>query len=255
MHGEHRIPAEKVLALRRVRARAADPARARACREGCELRPADRQHRRGAHDPRGRRGHARALPMDGRSLFELMEDPTREWGREILLQSGFGANGVGGYAALRNYGFLYVALEAQRRVRALRPAPRPVAAAEPRRPGGLRRTSSGSSRRRLRALSAAAAGRSCNRPPRAAGCARPARCAAGTVRVGGRELDKVGHVDFFRGRRRLGARPPRAVRARAAAARSRIRARAVLRYGRVVTLDRRLRGEHPVRAGPSTRSR
>ena len=46
--------------------------------------------------------------QDGRSLFPLMEDPTLEWGREIVLESGFGANGVGGYRALRNYRYLYV---------------------------------------------------------------------------------------------------------------------------------------------------
>jgi arylsulfatase A-like enzyme len=46
--------------------------------------------------------------QDGRSLYDLMEAPRSEWGRELLLESGFGANGVGAYRALRNYRYLLI---------------------------------------------------------------------------------------------------------------------------------------------------
>ncbi len=46
--------------------------------------------------------------LDGRSLLDLLEDPGAEWGRDILIENGNGANGVPAYHGLRTYRFLYV---------------------------------------------------------------------------------------------------------------------------------------------------
>jgi arylsulfatase A-like enzyme len=46
--------------------------------------------------------------QDGRSLLELLADPGAEWGRDILIENGRGANGVPAYRGIRNYRFLYV---------------------------------------------------------------------------------------------------------------------------------------------------
>ena len=45
---------------------------------------------------------------DGRSLLELLADPGAEWGRDILIENGKGANGVPAYRGIRTYRFLYV---------------------------------------------------------------------------------------------------------------------------------------------------
>src|SRR6201999_921971 len=45
---------------------------------------------------------------DGRSLLELLADPGGEWGRDILIENGNGANGVPTYRGIRTYRFLYV---------------------------------------------------------------------------------------------------------------------------------------------------
>jgi hypothetical protein len=46
--------------------------------------------------------------QDGRSLLELLADPGGEWGRDILIENGNGANGVPAYRGIRTYRFLYV---------------------------------------------------------------------------------------------------------------------------------------------------
>ncbi|NLT05644.1 MAG: sulfatase [Solirubrobacterales bacterium] len=46
--------------------------------------------------------------MDGRSLFDVIDDPRRERGREIVLENGVGANGVPRYRALRNQRYLWI---------------------------------------------------------------------------------------------------------------------------------------------------
>jgi len=46
--------------------------------------------------------------QDGRSLLELLADPGAEWGRDLLIENGRGANGVPAYRGIRNYRFLYV---------------------------------------------------------------------------------------------------------------------------------------------------
>lgn len=47
-------------------------------------------------------------PLDGRSLVDLVADPGAEWGRDILIENGRGANGVPSYRGIRTYRFLYV---------------------------------------------------------------------------------------------------------------------------------------------------
>jgi N-acetylglucosamine-6-sulfatase len=46
--------------------------------------------------------------LDGRSLLELLDDPGAEWGRDILIENGNGANRVPAYRGIRTYRFLYV---------------------------------------------------------------------------------------------------------------------------------------------------
>ena len=106
MHGEHRALAEKVLPYEE------------SIRVPLVLR--------GPGVPRGRIDHrlvanvdvtstildATDVPpgrvQDGRSLLELLADPGAEWGRDILIENGNGANGVPTYRGIRNYRFLYV---------------------------------------------------------------------------------------------------------------------------------------------------
>jgi N-acetylglucosamine-6-sulfatase len=46
--------------------------------------------------------------QDGRSLLELLADPGAEWGRDILIENGRGANGVPSYRGIRTYRYLYI---------------------------------------------------------------------------------------------------------------------------------------------------
>jgi N-acetylglucosamine-6-sulfatase len=46
--------------------------------------------------------------QDGRSLLELLADPGAEWGRDVLIENGNGANGIPTYRGIRTYRFLYV---------------------------------------------------------------------------------------------------------------------------------------------------
>ncbi|HKF80675.1 MAG TPA: sulfatase/phosphatase domain-containing protein [Thermoleophilaceae bacterium] len=43
---------------------------------------------------------------DGRSLFPLLRDSGREWGRDLLIEGNAGVNG--GFSALRTYRYVYV---------------------------------------------------------------------------------------------------------------------------------------------------
>ncbi|HMJ96437.1 MAG TPA: sulfatase [Thermoleophilaceae bacterium] len=51
---------------------------------------------------------APGLVQDGRSLLELLADPGEEWGRDILIENGNGANGVPTYRGIRTYRYLYI---------------------------------------------------------------------------------------------------------------------------------------------------
>jgi N-acetylglucosamine-6-sulfatase len=46
--------------------------------------------------------------LDGRSLLELLADPGAEWGRDILIENGNGANGIPTYRGIRTYRYLYI---------------------------------------------------------------------------------------------------------------------------------------------------
>ena len=46
--------------------------------------------------------------QDGRSLLDLVADAGEEWGRDILIENGNGANGVPTYRGIRTYRFLFV---------------------------------------------------------------------------------------------------------------------------------------------------
>jgi N-acetylglucosamine-6-sulfatase len=106
MHGEHRALAEKVLAYEE------------SLRVPLVMR--------GPGVPRGRTdsrlvsnidiaptildetGVTPGRVLDGRSLLDLLADPTAEWGRDILIENGRGANGVPTYRGIRTYRFVYV---------------------------------------------------------------------------------------------------------------------------------------------------
>jgi N-acetylglucosamine-6-sulfatase len=46
--------------------------------------------------------------QDGRSLLELLADPGAEWGRDMLIENGNGANDVPTYRGMRTYRYLYI---------------------------------------------------------------------------------------------------------------------------------------------------
>ena len=106
MHGEHRALAEKVLPYE-------ESIRIPMVMRGPNV-PRGRVDRRlvGNLDvPATILDAADVLPgriQDGRSLLELLADPGAEWGRDILIENGNGANGVPAYRGIRTYRFLYV---------------------------------------------------------------------------------------------------------------------------------------------------
>ena len=106
MHGEHRALAEKVLPY--------EPSiRIPLVMRGPGIP-------RGRTDPRlvgnldvpatilDATGVSPGRPQDGRSLLDLVDDPGEEWGRDLLIENGNGANGVPTYRGIRTYRFLYV---------------------------------------------------------------------------------------------------------------------------------------------------
>ena len=105
-HGEHRVTSEKVLpydAGARIPLIVRGPGVPRNLRLGQLVGNIDWAPTIvDAADARAGR------PMDGHSLFELLEDPRREPGRELVLENGVGANGVPMFRALRNQRYLWV---------------------------------------------------------------------------------------------------------------------------------------------------
>jgi N-acetylglucosamine-6-sulfatase len=197
-------------------------------------------------------GVAPARGIDGRSLLDLAEDPGEEWGRDILIENGRGANGIPTYRGIRTYRFLYVEhlttgeyelydlfldpfqLDSKDGDDLYRPVQRDL-------------------RRRLRALRRCA-GSSCHTAPRLRLYLRSAgrpirRCVRHDlrVRVGGSERDEIATADVLVGRRRVGVSltppvvediPRRKIRSRG---RFRVRVSAETLDGRRLTLDRVLR--------------
>jgi arylsulfatase A-like enzyme len=105
-HGEHRIASEKVLpydAAARIPLVMRGPGVPRNRRLGQLVANIDWAPTilDAADAEPGRR-------VDGRSLFELLKDPRREPGREVVLENGVGANGVPMFRALRNQRYLWI---------------------------------------------------------------------------------------------------------------------------------------------------
>jgi len=106
MHGEHRALAEKVLPYE-------ESIRVPLVMRGPGV-PGGRLDRRlvaNVDVPSTILDATDVLPgriQDGRSLLELLGDPGGEWGRDILIENGNGANGVPTYRGIRTYRFLYV---------------------------------------------------------------------------------------------------------------------------------------------------
>ncbi len=185
---------------------------------------------------------------DGRSLLSLLADPTREWGRDLLLENGQGANGVPRYRGIRTYRYKYVKHETTGELELydLRRDPFELnnlaADTDSDRYAPLRAELG----RRLRSLRRCRGAR-CRAKPRLSVALhakkRRSRCVAGNVRVAahGRDARQVSRLEVLLGGRRVAS--SRAVVKRLRLPRGRqslLRVRATTRDGRVVTLDRRL---------------
>ena len=104
-HGEHRLPSGKVLVYEpsiRVPLLMRGPgvpagARRRQLVTNADLAPT-------ILDAAGARA---TKPQDGRSLFGLLEDPGREWGRDLLIEGAPGVNQPA-FDALRTYRYVFV---------------------------------------------------------------------------------------------------------------------------------------------------
>ncbi|HEU0024198.1 MAG TPA: sulfatase [Thermoleophilaceae bacterium] len=229
---------------------------------------------RGPGIPRGRRDRrlvanvdvaptildaADAVPgrtLDGRSLFPLFADATLQWGRDILLENGHGANSVGPYRGIRTTRFKYVRhrTTGEYELYDLRNDPYELTNLDGRaRYGGVQARMAARLRRLQRCVGAGCSTRPAlrlfvrSRP--GAGAGRRS-CLRGEVRVrvGGRDRGRVLRADILAGRRRVARiRRPPLVRSlpRSEVRRGRrtlLRLRAELRDGRLLTLDRRVDG-------------
>ena len=252
MHGEHRWPSEKVLPY--------EPSiRVPLLMRGPGV-PAGRRERRMVANvdlvptildaANARPGRV----LDGRSLLQLVSNPGVEWGREILLENGYGANRVPGYRAIRNERFLYVShMSGERELYDLDRDPYELRNLD----GELRYEGlQAALDTRLRTLRRCRGPRCRERP--ALGLALTARTRRGHRRVRcmrgralrmqlvGRDRRYVRRADVFVGAARVTAvrrRPFRTVirrgRLRSRGA-TRLRVRVTTADGRLVTLDRRL---------------
>lgn len=198
--------------------------------------------------------------MDGRSLLELLEDPRREIGREIVLENGMGANGIPAYRGLRSKRYVWIEhmTTGEYELYDLRRDPYQLRNLEDR-PAyeDVRRQLAG----RLRRLKRCRGKRACSasRPAvklRARQTAAPARarrragrsCPARDVHLwlGGKEVGMARHARYFQGARRLRAarRPPFAVavprRRLSRGRRVALRVRVTMADGRRATYDREI---------------
>jgi N-acetylglucosamine-6-sulfatase len=187
--------------------------------------------------------------QDGRSLTDLLADPGAEWGRDILIENGLGANGVPAYRGIRNYRFLYVEHNTTGEYELYDLVLDPFQ---------LRSRDGAESyaavqrdlRRRLRELKRCV-GSSCLEHPRLTLHVRPrpAQCVPGDLRVyvSGPERASVVSADVLVGRRRVAQVSPPPLMRRIPEERLRrgqafrLRVRAETRDGRRVTLDRLVR--------------
>jgi Sulfatase/Domain of unknown function (DUF4976) len=190
--------------------------------------------------------------LDGRSLLDLAEDPGEEWGREILIENGRGANGIPTYRGIRNYRYLYVEHLTTGEYELYDLVEDPFQLQS--RDGADRyRRVQRDLKQRLRQLRRCA-GPSCLTSPRLRlflrSQGRPvSRCVRDDlrVRVGGSEREDIMTADVLVGRRKVGRAltppvvediPHRQLRSRG---RFRLRVRTETIDGRRLTLDRTLR--------------
>ena len=209
-HGEHRVPAGKLLVYE-PSIRLPLLMRGPGVPRGRRAAPARDQRRPVAHDPR-RGGRAAGRAQDGRSLFDLLEDPGVQWGRELLVEGGTRPGpDLHGAAQLP----LEVRRAPHRGGRALRPRARPRRAGQPACGPGAGRAPS-----RDGGAARGAARLRRGRLPREAGAAP--RCRAPAVRFRRRRARRgrarVEHVEFPV-RRRPGEARTRASRASGGVAR------------------------------------
>jgi arylsulfatase A-like enzyme len=197
---------------------------------------------------------AGALPgrvQDGISLFTLMRDPGRELGRDLLLENGHGAGGVGALKAIRTYRYFYAEHRTTGEHELYDLARDPWELRNLDHDAGYDGVERELARRLHRLQHCRGAG--CRARPRlhllvhlGARHARGGRCPSGKVRVrvGGADRRRLVRADFLVGQRRIARRAhgPFASTLPLAGGprRVRLRVRAVLRDGRVLTLDRRL---------------
>jgi N-acetylglucosamine-6-sulfatase len=206
-HGEHRIPNGKVLVYEpsiRVPLVMRGPGVPRGARRRQLVTNADL-----APTILAAAGATATKTQDGRSLFGLLRDRGREWGRELLVEGPSGFTAVA-FAALRNQRFTYV--EYENGARELYDLQRDPDQLESLHDDSAYARVQARLAERLAALQVCA-GASCRTRPRVR--VRLSGCSA-QVRAG--SMSKV------RARRRGGT----------------LRARVVMRDGRVVTIDRRL---------------
>jgi N-acetylglucosamine-6-sulfatase len=190
-------------------------------------------------------------PQDGRSLLELLADPGLEWGRDVLIENGRGANTVPPYRGIRTPRFLYVEhrTTGEYELYDLGRDPHQLASLDGQEHVELvQRDLAHRLRRLVRCV-----GAGCSTRPRLRVLVRPAaargrRCAREVrVRVGGPERASVVRADVHVGRRRVASvrEPPflRSLRLRRAVRRRErlLRVRVTMHDGRLVTFDRRLR--------------
>jgi N-acetylglucosamine-6-sulfatase len=189
-----------------------------------------------------------ARVQDGRSLLELLADPGAEWGRDLLIENGRGANGVPAYRGIRTYRFLYVehGTTGEYELYDLVSDPFQLTSRDGAEDYAAEQRRLAVRLRRLRNCSGAA----CLEPPRLSLhlSPRPTRCIPGDlrVRVGGSERRAVVLADVLVGHKRV-ARvrrtpvskliPERRLRRRPV----RLRVRAETRDGSRLTLDRLVR--------------
>ena len=180
--------------------------------------------------------------QDGRSLLDLTEDPGLWWGRELLIEGG-DRNGLT-FAGVRNYRYSYVEYgTGERELYDLASDPDQLVShhSDP----NYASVQTGLAQR-LAALRACA-GASCRMEPRLALRVRGRRCRGRALRarVTGGEERRVDLVRFYtRGRARATDRRAPFTRRLRIRGRSpvQLRVRVATDDGRVVTLDRRLRG-------------
>jgi N-acetylglucosamine-6-sulfatase len=187
--------------------------------------------------------------QDGRSLLPLLADPGAEWGRDILIENGNGANGVPAYRGIRNYRYLYVEhnTTGEYELYDLLEDPFELASKDGSDEYAAAQRDLRASLRSLKRC----AGLACSEHPRLKLHVRPrpVSCVPGDLRVyvSGPEKEEVVGADVLVGSRRVArVSPPPLTRlipqARLRTGRPfRLRVRAETRDGRRLTLDRRVR--------------